>query len=61
MLLGYKFIMKTKGVRPHEADLWTDKDIIDADEQAWIKKEQEQNASAKKADVIYRRTIGLLF
>ena len=53
--------MKTKQVKPHEADLWTGKDIIDADEQAWLEKEAEDRASGKQAGWLYRHTLGYLF
>jgi yeast amino acid transporter len=61
MIFGYKFIMKTKGLKPHEADLWSGKDVIDADEQEWLAKEAEEKASGKRAGTIYRHTIGYLF
>lgn len=61
MLLGYKFIMKTHTYRPEEADLWTGKDIIDADEQMWLEKEAADRASGKNANWLYRHTIGYLF
>ncbi|KAJ9304038.1 hypothetical protein DTO217A2_6490 [Paecilomyces variotii] len=32
LIFGYKIIMKSKGVKPHEADLWTGKDAIDREE-----------------------------
>ncbi|KAJ9302703.1 hypothetical protein DTO271G3_77 [Paecilomyces variotii] len=32
LIFGYKVIMKSKGVKPHEADLWTGKDAIDREE-----------------------------
>ena len=53
--------MKTKQVKPHEADLWTGKDIIDADEQAWLEKEAEDRVSGKQAGWLYRHTLGYLF
>jgi len=35
LFFGYKFIKKTKFVRVHEMDLWTDKAEIDAQEPYW--------------------------
>ena len=61
MIFGYKFVKKTKGLKPHEADLFTGKDVIDADEKEWLQKEAEQKASNKKMDKLYRNTLGYLF
>ena len=61
MILGYKLIHRTKGIKPAEADLWTGKDIIDADEQEWLAKEAAEKASGKQASSLYRHTIGYLF
>ena len=61
MLLGYKFIIKTHTYRPEEADLWTGKDVIDADEQEWLAKEEAERASGNRANALYRHTIGYLF
>jgi amino acid transporter len=61
MLLGYKFIMKTHTYRPGEADLWTGKDVIDADEQMWLEKEAADKAAGKRAGWLYSHTIGYLF
>ncbi|KAK3676972.1 amino acid transporter [Recurvomyces mirabilis] len=61
MIFGYKLIMRTKGVKPAEADLWTGKDVIDADEQEWLAKEAAEKASGKQASSLYRHTFGYLF
>ena len=61
MIFGYKFVKKTKGWKPHEADLFSGKDVIDADEQEWLQKEAEQKASTKTRDKLYRNTLGYLF
>ncbi|KAK4561380.1 amino acid transporter [Recurvomyces mirabilis] len=61
MIFGYKLIMRTKGVKPAEADLWTGKDVIDADEQEWLAKEAVEKASGKQASSLYRHTFGYLF
>ena len=61
MIFGYKFIMKTHEVNPHQADLWTGKDIIDADEQEWLAREAEEKASGKRGNTLYRHTLGYLF
>lgn len=61
MIAGYKIIYKTKEVKPHEADLWSGKDIIDRDEQEWLAKEAEDRNSGKRGNVLYRKTLGVLF
>lgn len=61
MLLGYKFIVKTHTYKPEEADLWTGKDVIDADEQMWLEKEAVDRAARKRAGWLYGHTIAYLF
>lgn len=61
MIFGYKLVKKTKGVKPHEADLFTGKDIIDADEMEWLAREAEMKANGKRPHVLYRYTLGYLF
>jgi amino acid transporter len=39
----------------------TGKDIIDADEQEWLAKEEADRASGKRAGWLYRHTLGYLF
>lgn len=61
MILGYKFIMKTKQVKPEEADLWTGKAVVDADEAEWLAKEAYDEANGIRPNAIYRYTLGYLF
>lgn len=61
MIAGYKLWYKTKEIKPHEADLWTGKDVIDRDEQEWLAREAEDKAAGKRGGTIYRHTIGYLF
>lgn len=61
MIFGYKLVMRTKGVQPATADLWTGKDIIDADEQRWLAKEAQDRADGKNPGWLYRHTLGLFF
>ncbi|CAI4220175.1 unnamed protein product [Parascedosporium putredinis] len=35
-LFGHKFIKKTRGIKPHEVDFYTGKDIIDREEQEFL-------------------------
>lgn len=61
MIFAYKFVKGTKQIKPHEADLWTDKDAIDADEQEWLAKEAADRANGRDGGWIYRHSIGYLF
>jgi len=61
MIFGWKWFKKTKGVKPHEADLWTGKDVIDRDERAWIIKEAEDKAAGRGPGKLYQHTLGYLF
>ncbi|KAK5113031.1 hypothetical protein LTR85_011053 [Meristemomyces frigidus] len=61
MICGYKIVKRTHGVKPHEADLFSGKDIIDADEQEWLARAEDAKASGKRPHWLYRYTLGLLF
>ncbi|KAK0942834.1 amino acid transporter [Friedmanniomyces endolithicus] len=61
MIAGWKLVKRTKGVTPLTADLYTGKDIIDADEQEWLAREAAEKASGRAPNVVYRHTLGYLF
>jgi amino acid transporter len=61
MIFGYKLVYKTKGVKPEEADLWTGKAVVDADEAEWLAKEAYEKANGIRPNVVYRYTLGYLF
>lgn len=61
MLLGYKLVKRTKEVNPAEADLWTGKDVVDADEAEWLAKEAHDKATGNVPNALYRYTLGYLF
>ncbi|KAK0322514.1 amino acid transporter [Friedmanniomyces endolithicus] len=61
MIAGWKLVERTKGVTPLTADLYTGKDIIDADEQEWLAREAAEKASGRGPNVVYRHTLGYLF
>ncbi|OQN96729.1 hypothetical protein B0A48_17153 [Cryoendolithus antarcticus] len=61
MIAGYKILKKTKEIHPLQADLWTGKDVIDADERMWLQKEADLIASGKGHSKLYEKTIGLIF
>ncbi|KAK3114623.1 amino acid transporter [Teratosphaeriaceae sp. CCFEE 6253] len=61
MIAGYKLIKRTHTYKPHEADLFTGKAAIDADEQEWLAKEAADKANGTGPSTIYRHTLGYLF
>jgi amino acid transporter len=61
MIAGYKIVKKTKQVKPDEADLWTGKAVVDADEAEWIAKEEYEKANGLGPNALYRHTLGYLF
>jgi len=61
MIFGYKIVYKTKTVVPEEADLWTGKAVVDADEAEWLAKEAYDKANGIRPNAIYRYTLGYLF
>ncbi|KAF2163202.1 hypothetical protein M409DRAFT_68523 [Zasmidium cellare ATCC 36951] len=61
MIAGYKRIKKTHQVKPHEADLYTGKDVIDRDEQEWVEKEAAEKPAGKNGSWLYRHSLGYIF
>ncbi|KAF3107535.1 hypothetical protein TWF569_007496 [Orbilia oligospora] len=62
MIFGYKFVKKTEGVKPEEADLWSGKDAIDRDEEMWKIRDAEKKASGvKDGGWFYRTFVSWLF
>lgn len=63
MILGYKLIMKSEGVRPETADLYSGKARIDEEELEYLAAEKAKNGGKEetKWGRIYRRTIGTIF
>lgn len=60
LLFGYKFVKKTKGIKPHEADLFTGKDVFDRDEEYWKAVEHEKDAK-RDGSWFYRTFLSWLF
>ncbi|KAF5520088.1 Dicarboxylic amino acid permease [Colletotrichum aenigma] len=49
LIFGHKFYYKTRGVKPHEADFYTGKDIIDREEEEFLARQAaEQEARGGK-------------
>ncbi|KAH9900649.1 dicarboxylic amino acid permease [Xylariomycetidae sp. FL2044] len=65
LIFGHKFFTKSRGVRPHECDFYTGKDVIDREEEEFLaaqaaKKEQEPT-SGDRAGAFYKRWVSWLF
>ena len=63
MFFGYKLVMKTKMLKPDEADLFSGKARIDAQEQEYLAQEAARKGSNEetKRERIYRLTLGWAF
>ena len=61
MLFGYKFLYKTKTVKPHEADLFTGKDIVDREEEEFLAVQAAEGENRTRKRKFYDNTIGILF
>ncbi|TDZ49590.1 Dicarboxylic amino acid permease [Colletotrichum trifolii] len=45
LIFGHKFYYKTRGVKPHEADFYTGKDIIDREEEEFLAAQEAKEAA----------------
>lgn len=63
MIGGYKIIMKSEGVRPETADLYSGKARIDEEEVEFLAAEAAKNhgKAYSRWEVIYNRSIGAIF
>lgn len=61
MIFGYKFIMKTKGIPPEEADIWTGKEEIDRQEEEFLAQQAAKKGNASDANWFYRKFLSWLF
>ena len=59
MIAGYKLTHRGSGIPPEEADLFTGKDAIDREEQAFLAREAAKGE--KKANWFYRTFLAWLF
>lgn len=62
-IFGYKFIMKSKGVKPHEADFYSGKDEIDREEEAFLAAQAEKKLAQggkKNGSWFYRTFVAWL-
>ncbi|OTA80435.1 hypothetical protein M434DRAFT_401762 [Hypoxylon sp. CO27-5] len=64
LILGHKIWTKSKGVRPHECDFYTGKDIIDREEEEFLAvkaAERANNPEVRGLSWFYRRFVSWLF
>ena len=61
LLFGHMIWTKSKPVKPHEADFFTGKDIVDRDEQAFVEWAEEKKANSTGAAKFYNRFVSWLF
>lgn len=63
MIFGYKVIMKTDGVKPEDADLFSGKQKIDEDEAEFLAEELRRKGGVheKRYERLYRVTLGNFF
>ena len=60
-IFGYKFIKKSKGVKPHEADFYTGKAEIDEEERIFLEHVEAKKATGKQGNWFYRHFVAWLF
>jgi amino acid transporter len=63
MIFGYKFIMKSHGVKPEEADFYSGKQLIDDEENEFLAQQAAKRAGRPetKLEKFYRYSVGWLF
>ncbi|KAI3336719.1 amino acid permease [Xylariaceae sp. AK1471] len=62
LIFGHKFYTKSKGVRPHECDFYTGKDIIDREEEEFLANQAaEKLAHPDRGRSFYKKWVSWLF
>ena len=61
LLFGYKFWTKCKGIKPHEADFYTGKDIIDREEEEFLAAKAAKQTGKNRKGWFYKTFVGWLF
>ncbi|KAL7796013.1 amino acid permease/ SLC12A domain-containing protein [Trichoderma ceciliae] len=61
LLFGHMLFTKSRGVKPHEADFYTGKEIIDAQEAEYLEKEEARDANGGGMRKFYNRYVSWLF
>ncbi|RAL15155.1 dicarboxylic amino acid permease agtA [Aspergillus homomorphus CBS 101889] len=58
---GYKLVTRCSGVDPYQADLWTGKDVVDAEERAYLRRRAAMEERHQGANWFYRKFVAWLF
>lgn len=63
LIIGHKLWTKSKGVRAHECDFYTGKDVIDREEEEFLAAQAAERAARpeKAGSMFYRRFVSWLF
>lgn len=61
LLFGHMIFTKSKGIRPHEADFYTGRDIVDREEELFLEQKAIDKANATGAEKFYNRYVSWLF
>ncbi|RFU81183.1 dicarboxylic amino acid permease [Trichoderma arundinaceum] len=61
LLFGHMLVTGSRGVKAHEVDFYTGKDIIDAQEAEYLEKEEAKNANSEGMRKFYNRYVAWLF
>ncbi|KAF9893400.1 hypothetical protein FE257_011832 [Aspergillus nanangensis] len=61
LIFGYKIFTRCKGIKPHEADLYSGKDIIDREEEAFLAAQAAEGEKHGQAGWFYRTFVAWLF
>ncbi|KAH6604578.1 hypothetical protein Trco_006285 [Trichoderma cornu-damae] len=61
LLFGHMLFTKSKGVKAHEADFYTGKEIIDAQEEEYVEMERAKNLNSQGMRKFYNRYVAWLF
>ncbi|OAA34352.1 dicarboxylic amino acid permease [Metarhizium rileyi] len=61
LLFGHMFVTKSRAVKPHEADFFAGKDIVDQEESDFLDHQKEKMATSTGWSKIYNRYISWLF
>jgi yeast amino acid transporter len=61
LITGHKLTTRCKGVKPHEADFYTGKDIIDRQEEAFLAEKAAKMSDKRGGSWFYRHFVAWLF
>ena len=61
LLFGHMLITKSRGLKTHEVDFYTGKDIVDQEEELFVANKERRIAESRGWEKFYNRYIGWLF